>query len=696
MNNQTLLDAINGIDDKYIYSAQQKLARNHLHEQPKRYSIRRKIVALIAAVVMLMGTTFTVAMAASPEFREAVFAFFGIEQPEVVPEHETDNVLSPDDMVVDNIKTNIGGVIEGTYLHTPIASYAETGVFLICTDETQMKQGSHYDAYREDNGELVKLETYHFNKTLDVNGFTFQTDFEWTEVDGRTIITYMEPSAQYFIDDFAGLPEKTLVLFYCWTQNDEEGYHFTNYPAFLNLETGAVTDVLTGTGAENIEGILKAATSEDQTKMLFITEEQTVYYVDLLTKQLHNVAELSGEPITDCTLVNNSLVCWRNEDETSESGSFGKYRAWSIDLNTFEKKEMLIPSDRETLFLGFNTPFATGNMYAGSCFAIQVDAVRNTYIVDLEYGTTSMIANFDWPGSYPYIGGIPSPDGRKLLIFGEKSGNVFDYIGVLDFDRKVCIQFSRENNNAVNEHSAYWFDNEKIVVKTDSSEVSTDYYVYELCYQKLTEQSVSTLQPVITEPTSVNTQNNANDWEQAKGKFETILSGKGGFFNRDQAEGMTIQEYCNSNYDMVEADFRITQYALSDLDHDGTPELILWENINGVDDCGFLVIRYDGNGGAVGYEFSYHQLIDLKYDGTFGYSGGVASTGFATLTFNDSSWEYEIFGCVEETDSGVSFKWGDLPLSEDEYWECAQMQTNKETVKWMPYPAEIYNLSYSN
>ena len=31
----------------------------------------------------------------------------------------------------------------------------------------------------------------------------------------------------------------------------------------------------------------------------------------------------------------------------------------------------------------------------------------------------------------------------------------------------------------VNEHRAYWFENEKIVIKTDSSEVSTDYYVYE-------------------------------------------------------------------------------------------------------------------------------------------------------------------------------------------------------------------------
>ena len=159
---------------------------------------------------------------------------------------------------------------------------------------------------------------------------------------------------------------------------------------------------------------------------------------------------------------------------------------------------------------------------------------------------------------------------------------------------------------------------------------------------------------------------------------------------------MTISQFCENFGAMAEVDFRITQYALSDLDHDGTPELILWENINGVDDCGFLVIRYDGNGGAVGYEFSYRQLIDLKYDGTFGYSGGVASSGFATLVFNDKGWEYDIFGCVEENESGVSFKWGDGLLSEDEYWNCAQKQSAKETVQWMPYPADGYDLSYDD
>lgn len=183
---------------------------------------------------------------------------------------------------------------------------------------------------------------------------------------------------------------------------------------------------------------------------------------------------------------------------------------------------------------------------------------------------------------------------------------------------------------------------------------------------------------------------NTGSREEAKTKFEAILSGEDGFLNRDQAEGMTIIQYCESVGAMVEADFRITQYALLDLDHDGTPELILWENINGVDDCGFLVIRYDGNGGAVGYGFSYRQLIDLKYDGTFGYSGGVGNTGVARLRFTDSGWEYVILGAVEETDSVTTFSWNDELVSEDVFWECFEAQNEKENAKWHPYPADHY------
>lgn len=479
MREKRILRVLGQVDEKFIEEAAPVKVFAESTSSHASRSRKRLQFTLLAAIILLLGS-FTAAMAANEDFREAVFHFLGIEQTESVPEHETDAVLTPKDIEVDDMKNNIGDVVEGTYIHTPIASYAEAGVFLVCSDEAQMKQGSHYDAYREENGELVKLKVHGFQETLSVNGYTFETDFEWTEVDGRTVITYMEPSAQYLIEDFAGAPEQTLVLFYCWTQNDEEGYQYTYYPAFVNLKTGTVSDVLAGTGANELKEIVKAAASEDQTKMLLITSDLSVYYADLLAKKLCSVNELSGEPITDCSLIHDTLVCWSMEDPSSESAAFGKYRIWAINLNTLERKELPVTADRETLFMGFNTAFSTGNMYAGNCFALQVDEDRNTYIVDLKTGTTTLIAGFLWPGSFPFVGTVPSPDGRKLLIYGEKTENCFDYIGVMDFDRKVYIQFSRENSNEVNEHRAYWFENEKIVIKTDSSEVSTDYYVYEL------------------------------------------------------------------------------------------------------------------------------------------------------------------------------------------------------------------------
>lgn len=181
---------------------------------------------------------------------------------------------------------------------------------------------------------------------------------------------------------------------------------------------------------------------------------------------------------------------------------------------------------------------------------------------------------------------------------------------------------------------------------------------------------------------------NNGSWEEAKTKFEAILSGEDGFFNRDQAEGMTIKQYCDSFGAVSEVDVTITKYATADLDTDGIPELLLWITINETNDYGVLVLRYDG--GVTGYEFAYRQMADIKTDGTFHYSGGASNHGVARLKFADSGWEYVIIGSVEETDSVTSFFWNGEPVSEDVFWVCFEAQSEKEDVEWRPYPADRY------
>ena len=214
-------------------------------------------------------------------------------------------------------------------------------------------------------------------------------------------------------------------------------------------------------------------------------------------------------------------------------------------------------------------------------------------------------------------------------------------------------------------------------------------------YQELTEENISNAASasIILSETYVSdssAQGYSLEWVDAKEVFEEILAGERVFFSRDLCDGVTIAEYCN------EANAEITKYTLTDLDDDGTPELILWETVNGIDDYGFLVIRYDGNNGAAGYSFTYRQMIDLKKDGTFGYSGGIADTGYARMVFDEDGWKYQKIGYVTEKESGVVFYWGDNEVDQDTYWKRVTIQNAKENAQWNPYPSDRYDLTMFN
>lgn len=210
-----------------------------------------------------------------------------------------------------------------------------------------------------------------------------------------------------------------------------------------------------------------------------------------------------------------------------------------------------------------------------------------------------------------------------------------------------------------------------------------------------TERTVLEPEAIIPDTESITSkpETKGNDWDAVKSKFEKILSGSDVFFNIDQCKGMTLESYCTADTGM---NLKITKYALADLDGDSVPELVLWLTINGYNDYGFLVIRYDGNGGAAGYSFTYRQLIDLKKDGTFGYSGGVADSGYAKLIFNENVWQYHKLGSIEENgENAATFFWNGQTVSQDVFWSYAEKQDAKECVEWMQYPSSNYNLSFS-
>ena len=505
MNAMHLLDALGNIQDPYILSAAQNLGYG-TKIQKRRFPLSRAAACLTAALLFLC-LSFGTAMAISPEFREFIYSFLRIEQPEVVPEHDSpipeSSTPIEEQLSVEPEKIQIGAQLEGTYVHTPVASHGRNGLFLICTDEVMMNSGNHYDAYREENGTLVKLEERTFSQDYTILGNDFHVEFSWVDAGGHCVITYVDSDTLWRKQNLSGPLEKTLFTFSCQIPGAK---YLTNYPVLIDLNTGELTDILAGTGAENLDGIYQAAISEDLTRMVLVTQEKELYYVDIPGKQLCSVDALSGEHAEECALTDSTLTCWVLEGDSIEEATLGTYRIWTIDLETMVRRDLfqalpatpatshnvwsetyciredLIPGFAGLHFLeGFNMTSHWGNMYSGSDFALEVDENRNVWVIDLATGEKSVIDGFTWPElQYPKVECIPSPDGQKLLIQWRGETTYYDQIGVLNFAQKTFFTFSRENLNDVNEHTIYWFDHNSILIATTSHEGITDYYIYRL------------------------------------------------------------------------------------------------------------------------------------------------------------------------------------------------------------------------
>lgn len=519
MNNSTILDAMTHIENEYILSAGKKLGygENAHGSTPSvernRWSFRRT-AALLAAVLVMTAALLTAAFAASPEFREMVYTFFGIGEPEVIPEKTPGEESTPGDMKVEENRVTIGGTIEGTYIHYPAFSAARNGIFMVCTDEVMMNSGNHYDAYYEENGEFRPLEEYTFCRDYHILGNDIHMEFEWVEHNGNVSFTYVDGDVPFRKSNLAGDVSATLFTLDIDLPGELGN---TNYPVLINVETGELTDICAGTGVERLPGICQAAISEDLTRLLLADWDGNLFYVDLPAKQLYSVDDLAGTHVEECAFAGDTLACWVLEGDSIQEGKLGTYRAWSVDLATMTCRELFsgisataatsydvwsnaydVPPElweeigggmeREPLtweglhFIeGFSRSSNWGNMYAGSKFALEVDSGRNVYVIDLATGERAVIDGLLWPEmEYPRIQCVPSADGEKLLIYTTTMEGYFGSVGVLDYGTKCYTEFSRENLSGKNEHTIYWFDNSSILIATSDREDSRDYYVYRL------------------------------------------------------------------------------------------------------------------------------------------------------------------------------------------------------------------------
>lgn len=151
----------------------------------------------------------------------------------------------------------------------------------------------------------------------------------------------------------------------------------------------------------------------------------------------------------------------------------------------------------------------------------------------------------------------------------------------------------------------------------------------------------------------------AGEQRQIMAEFVGVMLESGRFHARDFDREMTVSEYCEAFGQESGITVTVPKFTVVDMDGDGVNEIVLWLLVNGNNDYGTLVLRYQG-GTVYGTSFSYRQLYNLRRDGTFDYSGGAADDGTAVLKFTESGADAEAVR-IRERDKVRRVQWHSYP-----------------------------------
>ena len=168
--------------------------------------------------------------------------------------------------------------------------------------------------------------------------------------------------------------------------------------------------------------------------------------------------------------------------------------------------------------------------------------------------------------------------------------------------------------------------------------------------------------------------------------YRSILLGNADFISTDlQNQELNLTEIKKIITD-DEITVNITQFAIIDLDRDGENEIVLWIQINGISDYGFEILQYQ-NGDVYGYTLPYREFMNLKTDGTFLFSGGVADFGIGKVIFSENGYMINQQSYSEsQYDSNNELKTqyyvNGESCSEEVFNEAMRHQEEKTNVEW--------------
>lgn len=474
MNSITLLEAFENIDSKYITSAQAMLGCAGAAKQTRARAFRpgRRALICLAAVLALLISSLTVAMAVSEDVREWVLSIFRAGETERLPDNT--DVKPPEGGFEAIGGSSFEDLITTRYFKGSGVVIPSEGIVYTCPYHGT--EPSQYSFYELRDGALSPLETKRVEFPYSFDGTDFNIRFDYTVYNG-------EPHFRVFPDGLDLDPYRYGWNIYSAGMEDLAwltlpGYDSLDYgngvyPLLLDLETGEVTDVLAGLDLTDVLPALWSF-SKDMRFALLSNWDERYWICDIGDRTLTSLEDLTGREIIDCYLMDGeSVICKARAGE-----GFDVIR---LDPETGEIVT-LVEGTKYYRYHAGGSGYREIEYYGGQGrHGLIFDGQGGVTLIDLRDGRRMPLEGIAGGDS---LQTSESPDGEHILFAWKDEGvnapntMAMYRLGLLDTGTGVLTVLERENYQVRSETILGWLGNGAVAVLAFDENDKQAWYMY--------------------------------------------------------------------------------------------------------------------------------------------------------------------------------------------------------------------------
>jgi len=459
MKTERLLILMGNISDDILEEeADYVLPERHtLSLLPRKRTVKLSFVLTIILMVLL--SSFVTAIAIDEDFREAVFSFFHIPEPEtILPTNEE----PPISETVEKIhQENFENMISVDYIRIDGDFADGNGIIYLYNNEER----TDVTFYGVQDDSLIVLDTETVELDLEWDAKKYAVSFKWCMYDGRMGVygSYKAPAndASWYV---SVLPDNNEYI--CITLSDGRGTEYREKAYLYHPNRSEVIDPLNG--YESISGVVQTTFSSDLTKVLYADGEQNIWLQDRNLQTLLPVEEYVGYSINGCWFADSEHIIYYIKNEAK------LYTYYLKSLVTGEVRTIIqdVPWYSSSSSYGIK-------MFNGR-YGLLVSEDGAVTVLDLITGEQNIVNNYIYPtDSSTRTRTISNGNCTKILFISSHKGNAMELnennegleitqIGVLDLQKHTFIILDREGSNIRYENTVGWFDNDRIRIRAES------------------------------------------------------------------------------------------------------------------------------------------------------------------------------------------------------------------------------------